>query len=223
MQTAARNGNGNGAPGGARQPNEIIRPKTDETYRLQVETTPEQAHEVSGAYGPQWMYFFAGGKLIYADANMHQAMTAAAPESGDELAITRARGGKWLIERVSTSMSRGGASVHYADSAAAFPPPHKPLPSAAEAEAGRRALDAELTRQHQLTAKQQQMAAHRPVASVTAARLMECYSDAIDVAIHASTYAKECGLLITPTYEDIRCMAATLHIDRTRAEIGGRQ
>jgi hypothetical protein len=46
-----------------------------------------------------------------------------------------------------------------------------------------------------------------------------CYREAIEVTLGAISYAKEHGLLLTPTFEDIRCMAATLLIDSRK---GGR-
>ncbi len=43
-----------------------------------------------------------------------------------------------------------------------------------------------------------------------------CYRSAVDVALAAMTYAKERGLHMSPTFEDIRTIAATFFIAETR-------
>ncbi len=40
-----------------------------------------------------------------------------------------------------------------------------------------------------------------------------CYRDAIDVALESVTYAKSKGLMLAPSFEDIRCLSATLLIN----------
>lgn len=46
--------------------------------------------------------------------------------------------------------------------------------------------------------------------------LAACFRAAVDVALDAVAYAKQRGLLLTPQFEDVRAMAATLHIDRQK-------
>lgn len=46
--------------------------------------------------------------------------------------------------------------------------------------------------------------------------LARAYRQAVDIALGAQEYAKEKGLLITPTFEDVRALAATLHISATQ-------
>jgi hypothetical protein len=57
-------------------------------------------------------------------------------------------------------------------------------------------------------------------AGETSADIMaRCYHQAIDVALGAVTYAEAKGLRITPCFEDVRCIAATICIN----ESGGRR
>lgn len=53
----------------------------------------------------------------------------------------------------------------------------------------------------------------------SAAILSRCYHQAIDIALAATAYAETKGLRITPAFEDIRAMAATICINET----GGRR
>ena len=46
-----------------------------------------------------------------------------------------------------------------------------------------------------------------------------CYADAIEIAVSAVELARLKGLMITPSFEDVRCLAATLVITAT----GGRR
>lgn len=49
----------------------------------------------------------------------------------------------------------------------------------------------------------------------SAAILARCYRDAVDIALDAVSYAETKGLRVTPTFEDIRCISATLCITQT--------
>lgn len=49
----------------------------------------------------------------------------------------------------------------------------------------------------------------------SAAIMARCYHQAIDVALAAVTYAESKGLRITPSFEDVRCLAATICINES--------
>jgi hypothetical protein len=49
--------------------------------------------------------------------------------------------------------------------------------------------------------------------------MTRCYASAIDIAVAAVESARGRGLMITPSFEDVRCIAATMLINET----GGRK
>lgn len=49
----------------------------------------------------------------------------------------------------------------------------------------------------------------------SAAILSRCYTHAVDIALVATAYAESKGLRITPAFEDIRALAATICISET--------
>ena len=184
------------------QPNEIIRPALNSTYTLQAETDPGSAQEVRGQYGPQWMYFFHDHKLIYADARLHEAMTAARIACGDNLTITKTKNGNanvWRVENLGPTQGPQRALQQAA-------PPARP--------------DAQTTAH--LIVRQggiPETTGVKPVLPISADRMLACYCEAVDVAIGAQAYAKQHDLLITPSFEDVRALAATLYINRVREEV----
>lgn len=52
--------------------------------------------------------------------------------------------------------------------------------------------------------------------SASATHLARCYRDAIDVAAAAVEYGRTKGIAISPGFEDIRCLAATICINEGR-------
>jgi hypothetical protein len=189
------NGHANGAarsaaPPQSSGPNEIIRPAINTTYTLQAETDAVDAQESPGRFGTQWMYFFGGHKLIYADQGLHDAMLRAGVTVGDEISITKTKNGQanvWLIENAGNRRQQQDRQQQQAWQPQAAP--------------------------------QQQPA--RAAQPLSADRMLHCYREAVDVAAQSECYAKERGLAVHATFEDVRCIAATLYINRVR-EDGGR-
>ena len=50
-------------------------------------------------------------------------------------------------------------------------------------------------------------------ANDSASHLTRCYRDAVDIAVSASEYARSKGLVIAPSFEDVRALAATICIN----------
>ncbi|HEU0139869.1 MAG TPA: hypothetical protein VFQ79_09175 [Bryobacteraceae bacterium] len=156
-----------------------------ETVILALEFDPP-ADPRPGRFGDQYMYWFAGDKVAWLDPPVHAQIVATGARAGDEIAITRAevRNGarkrvEWQVQRVEDEPADAYTRQ--------LPPEHRPTPPTAPA---------------QPAAEPRQVAPPRPTAELASALIA-----AIDAAGVAERYAREQGLAIRFTGEDIRALA----------------
>jgi hypothetical protein len=172
---------------------QIIRPALDTTYTLTMEHNPADAEEANGIYGPQWRYFFRDAEMIYADEGLHKALQESGAQRGNTVCITKTKEGRavrWLVETMPGTARR----AHQPQAAQTRPATVATMP-----------------------APQQQAT---PSAAPSDERLAECFRTAIRIAATAEQLGKEEGLAIRASFEDVRAMAATIFINRTREDIG---
>lgn len=126
--------------------------------------------------------------------------------AGDTLEIRRPKHGQWTITHLIDEQPAQQAA------------PPRSAPRSTAQPAAQLAQQARTEEDHLTEQLAASISQHQQPTS-TAAPMAKALCAAIDAWIFALRYAKERGLALTPTAEDIRCTAATIHID----QIGGRR
>ena len=211
-QTTARS-----APGR----NNIIRFEHGIIERLKIETRTATATETEGNYGPQWLFFCENHQMFYADQKLFDALKRAEYNHPAELERTQSgqpagfRTQEWEIMK----SRQGSKNVYTVTPASDATTEDQPalelnwddLPAVPAVQ-----RKAQLLRRVTAAEAAAAIPAAVPIATVlktAAARLLARYIEALEVAELAQREAKAKGMLITATFEDIRCLAATLFID----------
>lgn len=221
------------AQGGGRTGRTILRTSSfarEEWTRIQV-TTDAPTSDQGASGDPQYRYDldYPANGILYASLALHEAIQALPPEVTNIglLKVMKGRRDEWTA----TEWRDEEPPQRFAP-----PPPSQPIrqpapvphTSPAQMAADSRAIAAIRTAPQPAAtqaiypdAAEMAEAAQPPRSSQrtdTEIRLWRCWRTAIDMAAAACEYAKEHkGILLTPAFEDIRAMAATLLIQEGKS------
>ena len=134
MSTTHTNGNG-GAPTGGLREKVTFETNLPQTLILEFDP-PSEPRE--GRFGPQFMYFMGGGRILWADPPLHAAIVKSGAGAGEEIAVCKREsrpwpGAKkhtaWEVETAATAARRAPEAI--AATAAPTPQPAAATPPAA--------------------------------------------------------------------------------------------
>lgn len=210
-QTTARS-----APG----PNEIIRFEHGTIETVNLQTTPATAYKTDGNYGPQWQYFCRDRRMFYADEKLHAALTAAAVHFRVDqqlVDILKTRQGSRNVYTVTQASDTTEDEPQNWDDLPALPAvQQKQQPPLRRATADQTTAAIRPPTAQTIAAVQAQARPEGTSLKTAAAKLLQKYMEALDVAALAQQEAKTKGILISPSFEDLRCIAATLFIEERK-------
>lgn len=212
-------------------PREILRPEYGEPLIFKLGHDPVK---VEGIRGPQWRYFVNDDEaMLYLDQPAHEAIMRTEAHAGDELCLRKERVGRkteWAADRVDEepvhvegeirSASQQASRQRYEDSRSSSKEPNwvkspEPTPTNGKVNGhanGKANGHGNGNGNGHHEPESQRPMPHAPGANAYAMALRS----AIDAAIFGKQYAESKGLELKWTTEDIRCIAATLHIDQRK-------
>lgn len=143
--------------------------------------------QVTGKH--ELLYTLADGARLYVDPGVEDQLKRLRIQPGEEFDLEKMKGGWYQVRKLETGAHR-------------TPPTPAPAPAISQPP---KAQD------------QRQTTAAAPMQAMPVPTQQErCYYEAIDISLRVMEHAKTRGLIISPTFEDIRAIGTTMYIQLTR-------